>query len=58
MALKYSCQENYQDIKRYEEYRNYLNNRIGILDTLIETYETSIGRAEVLIGEINKALSI
>ena len=49
--------ENYQDIKLDREYLNYLNNRIGILNTLIGNYETNIKRTEDLIGQINNELS-
>jgi hypothetical protein len=50
--------ENYQEIKLDKEYKNYLNNRIGILKTLIKMYEGTIRSIEDLIGEINKELSI
>jgi len=48
--------ENYQDIKLDREYINYLNNRIGILNTMIWNYEANIERTEDLIVQINSEI--
>jgi len=48
---------NYQELRTNEEYRNYLHNRIGALETIIGLYKGNLIRSKKLIDNISKELN-
>ena len=48
----------YKKLQADMEYRNYLNNRIGILNTISGMYNNNVNRIQTLIEEIDKELSL